>query len=52
MNVILDWVDVSDGSGEHGLALFSHHTTSYTHGPDCPFGLTIPYAGKELWGGG
>ncbi len=49
-NVILDWVDVSDGSSEHGLALFSDHTTSYTHGEDFPLGLTIQYAGKGLWG--
>jgi alpha-mannosidase len=49
-NFILDWVDVSDSSGEHGLALFSDHTTSYTHGPQFPLGLTIAYAGKGLWG--
>lgn len=49
-NVILNWVDVADGSGDHGLALFSDHTTSYTHGPEFPLGLTIQYAGKGLWG--
>ncbi len=49
-NVILNWVDVSDGAGAHGLALFSDHTTSYTHGPDFPLGLTLQYAGKGLWG--
>jgi alpha-mannosidase len=48
-NVILDWVDVTDGSGEFGLALFSDHTTSYTHGSDFPFGLTIQYAGNGPW---
>jgi alpha-mannosidase len=49
-NVILDWVDVTDGPAGHGLALFSDHTTSYTHGPGFPLGLTIQYAGKGLWG--
>jgi len=49
-NVILNWVDVSDGAGESGLALFSDHTTSYTHGPAFPLGLTLQYAGKGLWG--
>ena len=48
-NVIVDWVDVADGAGGHGLALFSDHTTSYTHGPDFPLGLTLQYAGKGLW---
>ncbi|TWT78816.1 hypothetical protein CA13_02130 [Planctomycetes bacterium CA13] len=49
-NVILDWVDVADGSGDYGLAMLSDHTTSYTHGPNFPLGLTIQYAGKGLWG--
>lgn len=48
-NLILDWVDESDTSGNHGVALFSDHTTSYTHGPDHPLGLTLQYAGKGLW---
>jgi alpha-mannosidase len=49
-NVLLDWVDVTEGRGGHGLALFSDHTTSYTHGPGFPLGLTLQYAGKGLWG--
>ncbi len=49
-NVILDWVDVADEAGKHGMTLLSDHTTSYTHGPDFPLGLTIQYAGKGLWG--
>ncbi len=49
-NVILDWVDVTDGGGGHGLALLTDHTTSYTHGPAHPLGLTLQYAGKGLWG--
>src|SRR5262249_44427488 len=44
------WVDVADAGGTHGLALFSDHTTSYTHGPDFPLGLTLLYSGKGLWG--
>jgi alpha-mannosidase len=48
-NVILDWVDVTDGQGDYGLALFSDHTTSYTHGANFPLGLTLQYAGKGLW---
>lgn len=48
-NLVLDWVDVADQSGSHGLALFSDHTTSYTYGSNCPLGLTIQYAGKGLW---
>jgi alpha-mannosidase len=49
-NVILNWVDVTDRTGDHGLALFTDHTTSYTHGAEFPLGLTIQYAGKGLWG--
>lgn len=48
-NLVLDWVDVADQPGRHGLALFSDHTTSYTHGPNHPLGLTLQYAGKGLW---
>ncbi|MDB6130415.1 MAG: glycosyl hydrolase 38 domain protein, partial [Verrucomicrobiales bacterium] len=49
-NIILDWVDVADESGTHGMALLSDHTTSYAHGPNFPLGLTLQYAGKGLWG--
>ena len=49
-NVILDWVDVTDRHGHHGLALFTDHTTSYVHGPKHPLGLTLQYSGKGLWG--
>ncbi|QDV37767.1 glycoside hydrolase family 38 C-terminal domain-containing protein [Tautonia plasticadhaerens] len=48
-NVILDWVDIGDEEGDHGLTLFGDHTTSYTHGPDFPLGLTLQYSGKGLW---
>ncbi len=49
-NAILDWVDLSDERGDHGLTLLTDHTTSYTHGPDFPLGLTLQYSGKGLWG--
>jgi alpha-mannosidase len=49
-NVILNWVDETDSSEEHGLALFTDHTTSYAHGADFPLSLTLQYSGKGLWG--
>lgn len=49
-NIILNWVDITDGKGEYGCALLSDHTTSYTHGKDFPLGLTIQYSGIGLWG--
>ena len=49
-NVILNWVDVTDQQGKYGMALFTDHTTSYTHGPDFPLGLDIQYSGMGLWG--
>ncbi len=49
-NVLLNWVDVTDGDGKYGMALFSNHTTSYAHGKDFPLGLTTQYAGIGLWG--
>jgi len=47
-NVILHWADVTDG--ETSMTLFTDHTTSYVHGQQYPFGLTIQYAGTALWG--
>jgi alpha-mannosidase len=47
-NVLLNWADVTDG--KYGLALFSDHTTSYTHGANFPLGLDIQYSGMGLWG--
>ncbi|RFM32460.1 glycoside hydrolase family 38 C-terminal domain-containing protein [Chitinophaga silvisoli] len=47
-NVILNWVDITDG--QYGMALFSDHTTSYTHGSSFPLGLNIQYSGMGLWG--
>ena len=47
-NVVLHWLDLSDGKG--GLALFTDHTTSYSYGQDFPLGLTVQNAGPGLWG--
>ncbi|MFD2742356.1 MULTISPECIES: glycoside hydrolase family 38 C-terminal domain-containing protein [Sphingobacterium] len=49
-NIVLNWVDVTDGDSKKGLALFTDHTTSYAHGADHPLGLTVQYVGKGLWG--
>lgn len=48
--VILNWVDVTDGDGKYGMALFTDHTTSYTHGDNFPLGLVTQYSGMGLWG--
>jgi alpha-mannosidase len=49
-NIILHWIDVTDKAGQYGMALFTDHTTAYTHGEDHPLGLVVQYAGKGLWG--
>ncbi|SCB98613.1 alpha-mannosidase [Chitinophaga costaii] len=49
-NVLLHWVDVTDGAGREGLAVFSDHTTSYVHGEHYPLGFTLQYSGRALWG--
>ena len=49
-NIILNWVDFSGKNRQYGLALFTDHTTTYTHGKDFPPGLTIQYSGRGLWG--
>jgi alpha-mannosidase len=48
-NVLLNWVDVTDGAGDYGMALFSDHTTSYAHGSDFPLGLTVQYSGNGIF---
>ncbi|MCS3802144.1 glycoside hydrolase family 38 C-terminal domain-containing protein [Niastella sp. OAS944] len=48
-NVLLNWVDVTDGKGVYGMALFSDHTTSYTHGENFPLGLTVQYSGNGIF---
>ena len=40
-NVVLNWVDVFDPEGQHGLAVFSDRTASYAVGPDHPLGLVL-----------
>jgi alpha-mannosidase len=49
-NVILNWVDVTGDNDQYGMALFTDHTTSYTHGKDFPLGLDLHYSGMGLWG--
>jgi alpha-mannosidase len=49
-NIILNWVDFFGKDEHYGLALFSDHTTTYTHGKYFPPGLTIQYSGNGLWG--
>jgi alpha-mannosidase len=49
-NVILNWVDVTDKAGKYGMAMYTDHTTSYTHGTDFPLGLDLQYSGMGLWG--
>jgi alpha-mannosidase len=49
-DILLNWVDATDGSNQYGLALLTDHTTSYAHGADFPLGLTLQYSGMGLWG--
>jgi len=49
-NILLNWVDITDGAGKYGVALFSDHTTSYAHGENFPLALTTQYSGVGLWG--
>jgi len=49
-NIIVSWVDFEDAGKDFGMALYSDHTTAYTHGSDFPAGLVIQYAGRGLWG--
>ena len=49
-NIVQSWVDVTDGTGSYGMALFTDHTTSYAHGKNHPLGLTMAYSGIGLWG--
>ena len=41
---------MAEQEGDYALALFSDHTTSYSHGEDYPLGLTAQYSGNGLWG--
>jgi len=49
-NILLNWVDVTDGNDSYGMALLVDHTTNYAHGEDFPLGLTLAYSGVGLWG--
>jgi alpha-mannosidase len=51
-NIILNWVDVLNESKDAGLALFSEHTTAYTHGPDHPLSIVLGWGweGGFWWG--
>ncbi len=49
-NIMLNWVDVTDDKCRYGMALFSDHTTTYTHGEEFPLGLNLQYSGPGLWG--
>ncbi len=49
-NVVLNWVDLTEGAKGHGMALLTDHTTSYTRNGDGPLGLTVQYSGQGLWG--
>lgn len=48
-NVVVNWVDFAGKDSKYGLALFTDHVTSYTHGSDFPAGLTVQYSGMGLW---
>jgi alpha-mannosidase len=49
-NVLLNWVDVTDGNNTYGMTMLTDHTTNYAHGEDFPLGLDIAYSGVGLWG--
>jgi len=49
-NIIVNWVDLYDKTANHGLALFTDHTTTYAHGKDHPLALTVAYSGNGLFG--
>ena len=49
-NVILDWLDVSEGRGGEGLAVFTDHIGAYDFGEGHPLSLTVQYSGFGLWG--
>jgi len=51
-NIVLHWVDVVDEAAKVGLAVFSDHTTGYTHGPQHPLALVLGWGweGGFWWG--
>ncbi|GMK45390.1 alpha-mannosidase [Paenibacillus glycanilyticus] len=51
-NIILNWVDIYDEQSNRGLAIFSDHTTDYSHGGHDPLALTLGWGaeGGFWWG--
>ena len=51
-NIVNHWVDLLDEKENVGLAVFSDHTTGYTHGPDHPLSLVLGWGweGGFWWG--
>ncbi len=51
-NIVVNWVDLVDESEKTGLAVFSDHTTAYTHGPEHPLALVLGWGweGGFWWG--
>ena len=51
-NILLDWVDAVDECEGLGLAVFSDHTTAYTHGAGHPLALVLAWGaeGGFWWG--
>jgi alpha-mannosidase len=51
-NIIVNWVDLFDDREKMGLAVFSDHTTAYTHGPEHPLALVLGWGweGGFWWG--
>ncbi|MEX2400194.1 MAG: hypothetical protein WD423_05440 [Rhodothermales bacterium] len=51
-NIVVDWVDAVDASSGRGLAVFSDHTTAYTHGPEHPLALVLAWGWEAgFWWG-
>lgn len=51
-NIVLNWVDDYDESLRYGLAIFSDHTTDYSHSKNDPLALTLGWGGEGgFWWG-
>lgn len=51
-SIILNWVDVYDERRSLGLAIFSDHTTDYSHAKDEPLAITLGWGGEGgFWWG-
>ncbi|WP_346238360.1 glycoside hydrolase family 38 C-terminal domain-containing protein [Niabella insulamsoli] len=48
-NVVYRWIDLYDSVNNSGIAFFTDHTSSYSHGARYPLSLTLAYSGKGLW---